>query len=449
MPIAMAARWSAAERVATYGVPVASVVLAALVVLGPGAHRGSLGVRVAGRTVQGSTVLVVRLLAVRRVYGIDDIARASGVRLEVSEAGELLGSWEGEIGDDGVGEAFVRLAHPAARALDVRVTAHGVEEAAGRLIPAPREPPRRRTKTASGIASGDVALEVIVDRGVMTAPFPEALSIRASETAQEVTVRAAAPGLDLGSVFATGSAPIPPAEPLRFVARPLAHEVELTLEASTVLGRKGHWEGHLPVIPGALWLDPSSPPGRLVVATPAPRDHAFVSVFGDDGDRLFGASIPLAREAGARGEVPLPKLPRAPDHVLLAGDPLERGPGTVAWPLGAEGQGAVVPRPIEVLLDGVPAGEAREAVRASRARRAGLLLLGAAGLLEVLLLARQSRRSARRLDEHLRRAGSASADGEAVDLSRTVERGLGLELGVYAALIALGFAMVGALASFR
>ena len=181
------------------------------------------------------------------------------------------------------------------------------------------------------------------------------------------------------------------------------------------------------------------------MVTPAPRERAYVSIVGEDGDRLFGASISLPREAGARGEIGLPPLPRPPHHAVLAGDPLEQGVATIAWPFADTDRGTVVPRAIEVLIDGVPEGEVRESTRARRARWASLFLIAATGLFEVLLLAKLSRRAARKLDDHLRQA---SADGT-VDVSRAAERGLGLELGIYGALIALAFAMLAALASFR
>jgi hypothetical protein len=447
---------TAAERFATYGVPVASVLLAAVVMLGPGAARSSRGVRVAGRPVRGSPVLALRLLAVHRLYGVDDVATGGRLRLEASEAGAPLGAWEGELGPDGVAEAFVRLAQPAERALDVRVTEGRLERAAGRIPLAAPEAPRRGARAIAGYASGEVGLEVAAARGVMAAPFWEDVEVRASGATGGAALHASAPGAELGPPIAPdGSARLGEGGALGLRLRPLAHEVELALEAKDGAGRAGRWEGHLPVVPGAMWLDPAALPGRLVVVTPAPRDRAYVSLVGADGGRLFGASLPLAREAGARAEALLPELPSAADHVLVAGDPLEQGAGTIAWPVAGAFQGAVIPRPVELLLDGVPAAEAREAARARTARRWGMLVLAAAGVLEVLLLAGRSRSAQRRLEAHLAEAAARAneeaggAPGALVDLSRAAERGLGARLAVYAALVALAFAMVGALASFR
>ncbi len=447
-------RRGAAERVATYGVPVASVVIAALVVLGPGAPRASTGVRVVGRSVQGSTVLALRMISVRRLYGVDEIASGGRVRVEASEAGAALGAWEGDLGDDGIGEALVRLSRPATSAIDVRVLAGGVARAWGPIVPVAPEAPTRGARAVAGLASGEIAIEVSVARGVMTAPQADTVAIRALGGAKDVTVHVTAPGADLGTTFAGGDARLPADGVLRFAARPLAHDLELTIDASSDLGRRGRWEGHLPVVPGAMWLDPASAPGRVRVVTPAPRDRAYVSIIGADGDRLFGASIPLSREAGATAAIELPALPRAPHHAVLAGDPMEQGTGTVAWPIAGADEGAVIPRPVDVLIDGMPEVEAREGRRAGDARGSAMLLLGAAGLAEALLLARQSRLSRQRLEQHFAAAAEAAkadvaAGGPTIDLSRTTERGLGFALALYGALIVLAFAMVAALASFR
>jgi hypothetical protein len=444
-------RGGAVERALTYGVPVASVVIAALVVLGPGAPRATAGVRVLGRVVEGSRALALRLVAVRRLYGVDEVVGGGRARVEASARGEALGAWEGPIGDDGVGEALVALAKPVGGAVDVRVVMGGASRASGAIPAAPPEAPRRGARSVPGVATGDVHLEVAVPRGALAPPSPEAIELRAAGDAKDVAVRADAPGVDLGPAFAGGDAHLGADGALRFAARALAHDVELTLAATDALARKGSWEGRLPVAPGAIWLDPEGAARRLRVVVPSPHDRVYASVVGADGARLFGASIAVERQAGAVGAVELPALAAPAHHVVLAGDPMENGAGTIAWPLEAAGPGAVGVRPVDVLVDGMPEVEAREGERARGARRSAMGLLGAAAFVEALLLARQSRRAKSRLAAHF----AAASEGELgegqpkVDLSRSAERGLGFGLAVYAALILLAFAMVGALASFR
>ncbi len=224
----------------------------------------------------------------------------------------------------------------------------------------------------------------------------------------------------------------------------------------------GKWAGRLPVLPGAIWLEPpgGEAPGRLRLIAPAPRERAYVSIVGERG-RVRGAAVPLARDAAGfwSGEATV-ALGEGAIAAVIAGDPYEQGAGTVAWPIGPGApERAVTPPRIALLADGLPAAEARERLRAGRARRAGLAVLGAAGLAEALLLLLRSRRAARKLEAHLQEAstGRAGEDGaaapiEAADRERLISAARSepaLRVLVLAALVGLGFAAIAALASFR
>ena len=206
------------------------------------------------------------------------------------------------------------------------------------------------------------------------------------------------------------------------------------------------------MVPGAMWLGP--PPrggGPLALLSPAPRERAYVSFWTDEG-RVAGAVVPLARDARGfhAGELALPESLAGARWLAatVAGDPMEQGAGTVAWPIRPE-EGAITHRPVRLLYDGLPGAIAREEQRASSARRAGLVLVGAAALAEVLLLLLLGRASQRRLTAHL---VEASAPMPEADRARVLAAGHEhpvLRALLAAALVGLGFAMMAALSTFR
>jgi hypothetical protein len=182
--------------------------------------------------------------------------------------------------------------------------------------------------------------------------------------------------------------------------------------------------------------------------------------------RMFGAIVPLKPDTRGffSGSVTLPfsfeQVKTA--HAVVAGDPFEQGSGTVAWPvLPPEGK-APLGR-VELFHDGMAAAEAREQARASQVRRAALFVIGAAAAFEVLLLVLLSRASQRRLEAHLRAASVSDTESldpdrgamapvppaDQVKLIQSAREEPLLHLAVFAALVALGFAMVGALVTFR
>ncbi|AUX35348.1 MULTISPECIES: hypothetical protein [Sorangium] len=469
---------------ATYVLPALSIGLAALVFLGPGAQRMATGVRVWGAPVAGSEALALRIEGVRRLHGADDPAALPEIEVSATSAGAPLAGWSGSTGKDGIGEALLRAGGGLKAPVVVRILRGGdalLEQEVPLSPPLPTAdasalPGAADASPLPGAAQGELRLRVTVARGAMAAPFPEPVRVTVeTEDGAPVPgarVEASAVGADLGE---QGSGPAQITADARGAAeltiRPLAHNVELTLRAARpgsappgARGAGGAWEGRLPVIPGAIWLDPAGLAGErpeLRLTSPAPKPHAYVSIGGAHG-RLLGAVVPLAADGGGffSGTLALPdgQPPGAAGWAVVASDPYERGAGTVAWPLSPAAS-PVAPRRVALLADGVPAAEARERARASRARRAGLLVLGAAGVAEMLLLALRARTARRRLAAHLAAAsGGEGEDGtDGAPLSRedrgrllaTVRAEPILSVLALAALVGLSFAAVAALATFR
>ncbi|WP_438014761.1 hypothetical protein WMF18_28220 [Sorangium sp. So ce315] len=491
---------------ANYVLPALGIGLAAVVLLGPGSERMTTGVRVWGAPVAGSEALALRIEGVRRLYGAEDPAAIPQIEVSAASAGAPLERWTGAIDTDGIGEALLRAPDGLKEPVVVRIARDGEALFEERVPLAPSSPAgtsalpgaahasalpgAAHASALPGVAQGELRIRVTAPRGAMAAPFPERVRVAVeTEDGTPVTgarVEASAVGADLEG---QGDGPVLVAADARGAAelavKPLSHTVELTVRATRpgriagAPGADGSWEGRLPVIPGAIWLDPGGLAGErpmLRLVSPTPRPRAYVSIGGARGRRL-GAVVPLAPDGAGffSGSLALPDGPaRSPGEpaggatdgatdgaagwAVVAGDPYEQGAGTVAWPLAAAA-GPASPRRVALLADGLPAAEARERARAAQARRAGLAVLGATAAAEMLLLALRSRTARRRLEAHLAAAaGGAGEDGAAgAPLSRE-DRGRLLAAAraepllsvlALAALVGLSFATVAALATFR
>jgi hypothetical protein len=457
-------RTEAPVRVAIFVLPLFSVLVAGLVFLGPGALNPALSARVRGLPAEGARAVALRVEVLRLDHDVVDAAVATELTVEASVPGQSLPTWRGAAGPDGIADLLLTGSAPLRGPLALRLTAAGVSGSGGRRLLAGGEVTLRRPGPAfvqlgavRGTTRGDLAVRVDAARGVMAAPFPETLRVTVTTAGsdgplgQRAEVELSGAGMNLTPDHVTTSE----RGVAEVVVQALAHNVELSVTARAG-SKSGHWEGGLPVVPGAVWLDPASPAGTLSLVSPSPRERAYVSLWSEEG-RLLGAAVPLTRDAFGffRGAwataLPAARLL----YVTVAGDPLEQGSGTVAWPLRPAEGAVAATRPLELLLDGVPAALAHEKARAWSARRAGLVLIGLAGLAEVLLLLLQSRAAQRRLEAHL---DAASAGGEGSEAMPAADRAklMGaarehpvLRAGVVVALVALGFAMVGALATFR
>lgn len=443
---------AAVVRAAIFVLPIFSVLVAALVFFGPGARRPALFARVRGLPTEGGSALALRIEVAESLHDIVDAAPARELIVDASASGQTLPTFRGAAGPDGVADVLLSASAPLQGSVALRVASP--DGAGGSKLLVWGELALRRPMpafvelgTIRGAVRGDLAIRVDAARGTMAAPFPEQVRISiAPEVRADLELSGA--GMTIApervTTDARGAATV--------TVTPLAHNVELAV-AARAGDKSARWEGTLPVVPGAVWLDPRVASGTLSLVSPSPRGRVYVSVWTDQG-RVFGAAAPLTRDAFGffRGELHAPSLPASRvAYAVVAADPAEQGSSTVAWPLPPGGGSVSGPRAIEVLLDGLPAALEHEARRARAARRAGLATIGAAALVCVLLLLMQSRASRRALTAHL---AQASADGALPEEDRAKLLGAARERPILhavllVALVALGFAMVASLSTFR
>jgi hypothetical protein len=183
-----------------------------------------------------------------------------------------------------------------------------------------------------------------------------------------------------------------------FGVTPRMHAIDADIEIAAT-GRSATWRGILPVVPGAIWLDPAPlATGKVRVVAPVLREFAYATLATENA-RLWGGIIPLSVDARgfAAGEIDWPGAvhPMGPrglpsDEALwltLASDPLASGAGTVGWPVPSDRIRDERPFRDLLLLDGMPAAEKRDQDRRYRARGLSAVALGAAAVLEGVLLA--------------------------------------------------------------
>jgi hypothetical protein len=459
-------RWGGAAlgRAATFVLPTLSVLVAALVFLGPGALRPVTAVRVYGAPAEGARKVALRLEVVKSLYGVEEQGGALDLLVEATAPGQTLRAWHGRSGDgDGVAEALLSAPSPLHGPLAVAVSAVADKPrllAGGEIRIAPPDPAFVRLGRLNGTTHGDLGLRVDATRGHLASPFPETLRIQVSPAGVEAPLGARAQ-VDLSGAGLEASPPSATTDErgvALFQVKAFAHQVELTVQARA--GEKtARWEGTLPVIPGATWLGPPAASGKaLPLVSPSRRDRVYVSFWTEEG-RIEGAVVPLAKDPLGffAGEVTPPDAPGARLlYATVAGDPLEQGAGTIAWPL-RPAEGAVDPHPLAPLLrgapapllDGIPAALDREKQRAWATRRSGLVLIGVATLAEILLLLLQGRASQRKLDAHLAQASESLPEEDRARLRKAAREHPALHALVAVSLVALAFAMVAALSTFR
>ncbi|MEP7126224.1 MAG: hypothetical protein ABJE95_35160 [Byssovorax sp.] len=448
-------------RIAILVIPTVAVAVTALVLLGPGALRPAVGVRLRGVPFAGGHVLALRLEAVKSLYDVDDVTALAGIHVDAIDGGVRLGTWSGDADVDGIAEVRLESPTPIVGPVGVVVTRNGALLGKGTIALRAAEPVPQRRGFVPGNAAGDLRIQIEAVRGALAAPFPETLSLTVTELLGGAPVQAdlelEVVGADLAAAGSAANA-APSALPFRLTTnnhgaarvgiKPLSHDVDLTITAKT-LEKTGRWEGLLPVVPGAAWIDPAGGLGPLTVVSPAPHAFAYLSFWSEEG-RVAGASLPLAKDPDGfyRARV-TPQLPAGARilYATVAGDPLEQGAGTVAWPL-RPAEAAVATRPFELLLDGIPAARDLEKARAWSSRRAGLAVIAAAALAEILLLLYRSRASQQKLEAHFL-AGEAADSPERPALLRSAREHMVWRALVAVAMIALAFAIIGALTSLR
>lgn len=448
-------------QIAVYVLPVVSVLLAAFVFLGPGALRAFTYARIRGVPAEGARTMALRLEVLRSVHDVAAPIAMSDLAVEASATGQALSSWRGATDQDGIADVVLQGSTPVRGRFALTVTGPapgGTRQLAGGEIALRRAAPAFvQLGSLRGAQSGDLEVRVDAARGLMASPFAETLRV-------SITKAGAPIGKRIELTLSGAGAEITPdhvttgengVATVRVTA--LAHHVDLVVVANAG-EQRARWEGTLPIVPGALWIDPASVAagGALAIVSAAPRARAYLSLWSEEG-RVLGATVPLQRDDRGfyRGAAELPRLDAKLVYATLAGDPLEQGSGTVAWPIRPP-EGAVSGAPaMDLLMDGFATAKAREQKRAWAARRSGLVLLGLTALAEMLLLLVQARASQRRLEAHLSQASAPDARDKglsAVDREKLLDAAREhpvLRAVVMVSLVALAFAMIAALGTFR
>ena len=448
-------------RIATYVVPTLAVAVTAAVLLGPGATRKAAFVRVYGTPLVGASTLALRIEGAERLYGIDEKAAFHDIVLEATDAGTTLDPVHLSLGPDGIGEAVITSTQPIRGPFVLRARRGTQLLAEG---PLNLSPPLKTERAIlcpfdlPGQTSGNIEIHVAVRRGSLAAPFSDALDLTVGLAKHVSPSKSDFKGIELEA-----SAPGATIVPEKFVTdehgrasmviTPHAHHVELTITAHEPDHGDGKWVGTLPVIPGAIWMQPETKNG-LVFVSPVPRERIYVSAMEETG-RVFGAVVPVSPDEHQeyRGKLELPEhVQKTATYVVVAGDPQEQGVGTVAWPLrsGEEIEPSRVA--FESVLDGSRAAEAYERGRASRVRRLALLVVIATTIFEVLYMLVKSRQSQKRFEEGLMKFAEdepAPAEKRTEVLATARQENPALRVALAISLVLVAFSMIGALSTLQ
>lgn len=438
---------SARVRLSTIGLyltPALSVLAAVLITLF-GRDLRTAAARVYGGPAGPDDVLAWRVSVVERHRGFYEPARHRALHVTVERQGAST-SLPGRSDDQGNWEARIQV--PAGTATEVNVF---IQDATRVLAKGtvPLVPPSWATSfqtlpvVVAGHGRGDIELKASLARGMAAAAFPAELLIDArthNEPAAFALVRASGEGAELPSAplhtDSQGRARLP--------LTPTHHAPRVELHASLPSGAAGWLEAPVPVVAGAMWIDPeAASQGVLSVVSPVANRVAYVTVFSSRA-RLFGASVPLDRDPAGNwhGSVALPVLPDEPLWALASPD--EPGQGheesLVAWPLLHHPEPAPAARiKTPLLLDGMP--EALSVVRrnALMKRMWVMVALAAGALIEAALLLWRAARAGRELEELL----ASQADLQEALVQRIAgSPGYWLKLVAACLVVALGFGAV-------
>ena len=389
---------------------------------GPGAVQAFDGARIRGGPSAGQSRLSWRITVLERFRSIDSTRNVGSVAVRARDHAGREAVVRCHTRSDGTCDVELDLATEGSGPVHAVVTA----EASGAVLAQGelgqdiarwgRDP--GHPALLKGSTSGDFVIEVHARRGVFAAPFRDELVVTARDGeaplgGARVTLRTDA--ADLDGAGAASRAETMGAETsvellssergeATFGVTPRMHAVDVDIDI-VALGRSAAWHGVLPVVPGAIWLDPAPLAARKIrVVAPVPREFAYATL-ATPSARLWGGIIPLTPdERGfAAGEIDWPGPPLPLGHrgwpanpsegmwLTVASDPLASGAGTVGWPVPSETTRDERPFRDQLLLDGMPAAEKRDLDRRYRARALSAMALGAAAVLEGVLLAQTAR----------------------------------------------------------
>lgn len=415
-------------------VPSIAMAVVGFAMLGPGAVQAYDGARIRGGPTLGLKHISWRVAVLQRFRGIDSTRSPGKLRIQVHDGDKPETVAHCQTTSDGVCDVTfdfaAEISGPLRTAVFVESTGARLAEGdvAGDSAAWGRDlghPARLR-----GQASGDFTIETSARRGVFAAPFRDDLIITVRDgttpvRGAKVTLKSDA--LDLADVLPSEHGDVTQTLVTSdqgeavFQVTPRMHTVDVDIDVMH-LGRTAEWHGLLPVVPGAIWLDPASVADRAMrLMSPVPRDVAYVTI-ATENERLWSAAVPVGTVdldysgalppiqkgmnplAFSMGHIDWPAVARTPDAqapkpmwLTVSSDPRQTSAGTVGWPIGRigwpiKGTPAADERPFrdQLLLDGMPAAEKRDERRRNGARALSGIALGAAAVLEGVLLAQRS-----------------------------------------------------------
>jgi hypothetical protein len=392
-------------------VPSLAMSVVGVAMFGPGAARPFASVEIWGGPVAHAGHISLRILAIERMRGIDSAANLGQLLVRLRVNNDALGEARCSTDESGACDVAIDLPSPTSAGgvhADVYALPSGRELASGDLKdPSSWGGDGTHHARLVGTQSGYPLMTLTAKRGIFVAPFPDELTIEASPVLP-FHIHARASGARLTASETQGAAQdasqregepngdvqleARPGHAAALVVTPTMHAVELEVQA-TREGNEANWTGTLPVVPGAMWLDPTPrPDGSLRVVSAVPRRVAYASIATEKW-RLWGGAIALLPDGHgfeSGSFTPGPEIDGQPRWLTLSSDPRGTGSGTVGWPLEpertplSEREHAFRDRR---LLDGLPLAEKRDQERRGRARSLAWVALSAAACVEGALLA--------------------------------------------------------------
>jgi hypothetical protein len=433
----------ACAQFAIYLVPAVAIGLAfALLLIGRG--RVGLAARVYGGPPGLDGVVAWRVVAIARSVGVEVPLRGESLQLSVSDGSNPV-IVRGVTDEDGAWEA--RLALGTQRgSMRVEVSTVGQKPRIIGLnqispnIPAWQGSFKLDPLAVQGVSSGDLVISVSPARGMLAVPYPEDIVLEVRERSGGDPVRAASITLHGQGAVIEGSDRLVTDNQGRCRTRlhAIEHEARLEITALSTTGQEGKWSGALPVEPGAMWIDPAaSREGQVRVLSPVERRQAYVTLL-TQSSRLYCVRLALQSDSGgARGAIAIPKPPPH-SWILISQDPPGRETDAVAWPVpdpdGHPRASATIRTPL--VVDGTPMVEKAVRAQSLRTRVRALSVLGAAALIEAILLWWRARVSRRETEASM--VGQPDLD-EALKKSFASGPVFWMRMVIGSVLIALGF----------
>ncbi len=327
--------------------------------------------RIYGGPTERAELLAWRVLVFERAGGVDHVIPNARLHVEVElPSGRVIG-WGGTTAADGLADVELSVGtHGENEKLLATVTWQS-PKGPRMLLQAPLNlsvSTWRRTQRLRGGAStqthGDFSISVAPRDGVLAVPFETELLLsidQAGVAASGVNLHLSGEGL----TFPKGATLISDERGhARVLVRPTFHQISLNIEADKAPELKGHYNGVLPVVPGAISVSWRRQGGEqeLTFRSPVPRDRVYYSVVSRDL-RLLGGSVALksAPDGSALGTVRSRIPDVAPLWVVASGDFDLQSFATVGWPMYpiADAPGlvplATLDTPDLPLADGLPA----------------------------------------------------------------------------------------------